>query len=61
MCIRDSGEGLDSSAENSGDDVNGENEKKDGTNQEETKEPGAAILTNGTSVSSYMAVSYTHL
>ena len=48
------GEGLDSSAENSGDDVNGENEKKDGTNQEETKEPGAAILTNGTSVSSYM-------
>ena len=43
------GEGLDSSAENSGDDVNGENE-----NQEETKEPGAAILTNGTSVSSYM-------
>ena len=43
------GEGLDSSAENSGDDVNGENEKKD-----ETKEPGAAILTNGTSVSSYM-------
>ena len=48
------GEGLDSSAENSGDDVNGENEKNDGTNQEETKEPGAAILTNGTSVSSYM-------
>ena len=32
------GEGLDSSAENSGDDVNGENEKNDGTNQEETKE-----------------------
>ena len=50
------GEGLDSSAENSGDDVNGENEKKDGTNQEETKEPGAAILTNGTSVSRYMEV-----
>ena len=48
------GEGLDSSAENSGDNVNGENEKNDGTNQEETKEPGAAILTNGTSVSSYM-------
>ena len=48
------GEGLDSSAENSGNDVNGENEKNDGTNQEETKEPGAAILTNGTSVSSYM-------
>ncbi|MFR6562909.1 MAG: SpoIIIAH-like family protein [Eubacterium ventriosum] len=45
---------MDSSAENSGDDVNGENEKKMVLIRKKPKSRRYAILTNGTSVSDYM-------